>query len=92
MAIGMAACSGVHRGPVSSFTAALDGHQAGMAAVGAGADPAARLSEPTNRDAALEGRLPGGVRLAAANAVAAADVSTPSSPFNDDEVLAEYDP
>jgi phospholipid-binding lipoprotein MlaA len=45
-----------------------------------------------NPDAALEERLPGGVRLAAANAVAAADVPTLSSPLNDDEVLEEYDP
>jgi phospholipid-binding lipoprotein MlaA len=92
MATGMAACSGVRRGPAASFTAAFAGHHAGMAAVGAGGDPAAGPSEPMHPDAALEGRLPGGVRLATAHAVAAAAVLTPSSPVNDDEVLAEYDP
>jgi hypothetical protein len=74
LVVGMAACNGVRRGTAASFTAAIDGHQAGMAAVSEGHDPAARLSQPMTPDAALEERLPGGVRLAAANAVAATDV------------------
>jgi phospholipid-binding lipoprotein MlaA len=90
MAIGMAACSGVRRGPAASFTPAFDGHHAGMAACsGVRRDPAAGPSQPMHSDAALEGRLPGGVRLAAAHA--AGDVPTLIASLNDDEVLAEYD-
>jgi phospholipid-binding lipoprotein MlaA len=92
IAIGMTACGGVRRGPAASFTAARDGHHAGMAAVRAGGAPAARPSEPMHPDAALQGRLPGGVRLAAAHAVAAADVPTPISPLDDQEIFEEYDP
>jgi phospholipid-binding lipoprotein MlaA len=89
MAIGMAACSGVRRGTAALFTAAFEGHHAGMAAVREGRDPSARPSQPMRADAALEERLLGDVRLAAASAV---DVPTPIAPLNDDEVLAEYDP
>jgi phospholipid-binding lipoprotein MlaA len=68
MAVGMAACSGVRRGP------------------------AAGPSQRMHADAALEERLPGGVRLAAASAVATADAPTPIPPLDDEEVLEEYDP
>jgi phospholipid-binding lipoprotein MlaA len=91
MAVGMAACSGVRSGTAASFTAAIGGHQAGMAAVGEGHGPAAKPYQPLTPDAALEERLPEGVRLAAGNAVAA-DVLTPITPLTDDEVLEEYDP
>jgi phospholipid-binding lipoprotein MlaA len=92
IAVGMAACSGVRSGTASSFKASFDGHQSGMVAVRAGSDPAARPSQQMNADAALEGRLPGSVRLASANAVSAADAPTLISPLNDEEVLEEYDP
>jgi phospholipid-binding lipoprotein MlaA len=68
MAVGMAACSGVRRGP------------------------AAGPSQRMHADAALEERLPGGVRLAAASAVATTDAPTPIPPLDDEEVLEEYDP
>jgi phospholipid-binding lipoprotein MlaA len=92
MAVGMAACSGVPRGPASSFGAAFAGHHSGMEAVGEGGDAALRPLPRMNASEALEGRLPGGVRLASANAVAAADVPAPITPLNDDEVIEEYDP
>jgi hypothetical protein len=71
IAVGMAACSGVRSGTAASFTAAIGGHQAGMAAVGEGHGPAAKPYQPLTPDSALEERLPEGVRLAAGNAVAA---------------------
>ena len=92
MAVGMAACSGVPRGPASSFEAAFAGHHSGMEPVSAGSDAAVRPLPRMNASGALEERLPGGVRLASANTVAAADVPTPISPLNDDEVIEEYDP
>src|SRR5262245_26262565 len=73
MAMGMAACRGVRSGTAASFTAAFDGHHAGMAAVLEGREPAARPSQQMHADAALEERLPGDVRLVAASAVAAVD-------------------
>lgn len=88
MAIGMAACNGVRSGTAASFTAAFDGPQAGVAAVSEGRDPAARLSQPMNPDAALEEKLPASVGLAAANTVAA-NVPTPTSPRHNEEVLEE---
>lgn len=92
MAVGMAACSSVPRGPASSFEAAVAGHHSGMAAVSAGGDAAVRPLPRINAREALEERRPGGVRLASANAVAAADAPTAISSLNDDEVLEEYDP
>ena len=92
MAVGMAACSGVPRGPASSFEAAFAGHHSGLAAVSAGGDAAVRPLPRMNAREALEERLPGGVRLASANAVAAADVPMTIPPLEDDEVLGEYDP
>jgi phospholipid-binding lipoprotein MlaA len=68
MAVGMAACSGVRRGP------------------------AAGPSQRMHAAAALGGRPPGGVRLAAASAVATADAPSPIPPLDDEEVLEEYDP
>jgi phospholipid-binding lipoprotein MlaA len=40
----------------------------------------------------MEERLPGGVRLAAANAVSAPEEPAAISPLNTEEVLKEYDP
>ena len=92
MAVGMAACSGVPRGPASSFEAAFAGHHSGLAAVSEGGDAAVRPLPRMNAREALEERLPGGVRLASANAVAAADAPMTIPPLEDDEVLGEYDP
>jgi hypothetical protein len=47
MPVGMAACSGVPRGPASSFEAAVARHHSGPAAVSAGGDAAVRpLPQP----------------------------------------------
>ena len=92
MAVGMAACSGVPRGPASSFEAAFAGHHSGLAAVSEGGDAAVRPLPRMNAREALEERLPGGVRLASANTVAAADAPMTIPPLDDDEVLEEYDP
>jgi hypothetical protein len=54
--------------------------------------PSAGPSQRMHADAALEERLPGGVRLAAASGVATADAPTPILPLDDEEVLEEYDP
>ena len=87
MAVGMAACSGGPRGPASSFEAAFAGHYSGLAAVSAGGDAAVRPFSRMNAREALEERLPGGVRLASANAVAGADAPMPIPPLNDEEVI-----
>jgi hypothetical protein len=92
IAVSMAACSGVRRGTAPSFDASLEGHHSGMAAVSEGDDTAARRFQPANVDAAPQGRLPGVVRVAAANAVSTADTPTPFSPLSDDEAVEEYDP
>jgi phospholipid-binding lipoprotein MlaA len=92
MAVGMTACSGVPRGPVSSFEAPFAGHPSGMATVSEARDPAARPSQPMNANAAPEERPttavpPGGVQ-------AAPGIEEPPSisPLNDEEVIEEYDP
>jgi phospholipid-binding lipoprotein MlaA len=92
MAVGMAACSGGPRGPAASFEAAFAGHHSGLAAVSAGGAAAVRPLPRMNAREALEERLPGGVRLASANAVAGADAPMTIPPLEDDEVLGEYDP
>jgi phospholipid-binding lipoprotein MlaA len=92
IAVGMTACSGVPRGPVSSFEATVAGHPSGMATVHEGSDTAARPSQLMNPEARPEERLPRGVRLAAANAVSATEKPPSIAPLNDDEVIEEYDP
>jgi phospholipid-binding lipoprotein MlaA len=92
IAVGMAACSGVRSATMSSFETSSAGHQSGIAAVSEGSDTAARPSQDLNADAALAEKLPGGVRLAAANAVSAPDAPTPISPLDHEEVIEEYDP
>lgn len=86
IAAGMAACSGTSRVIAASFEASFDGHQSGVTAFNKGSDTAVRPSQHLDADAALEGRLPEVVRLAAA------DAPTAMSPVNDEEVIEEYDP
>ena len=90
--VGIAACSGVPRGPAASFDPAIFGHHTGMTAVRDGGDAAVRPLPRMNASEALEERAPGDMRLASANAVAATDVPTPIAPLNDEAVIEEYDP
>jgi hypothetical protein len=55
MAVGMTACSGVPRSPVSSFEAPFAGHPSGMATVGEGHDPSqpAPSGEPGGQAAGI---------------------------------------
>jgi phospholipid-binding lipoprotein MlaA len=92
MAVGMTACSGVPRGPASSFGAAVAGHPSGMATVNDGRDPAARLSQLMNADVASEERLPTAVLPANAEVVSGIEEPSSVAPLNDDEVIEEYDP
>jgi phospholipid-binding lipoprotein MlaA len=92
MGVGIAACSGVPRGPASSSDPAIFGHRAGMAAVREGDDAAVRPLPRMNASEVLEEGLPGGARLASANTVAAADAPLTIPPLEDDEAIEEYDP
>jgi phospholipid-binding lipoprotein MlaA len=98
IAVGMAACSGGPRVTASSFDASFDGHQSEMATVievvdpAAGRTSAARPSQGMNAGAAMKGRPPRVVRLAAAHAVSVAVEPASISPLNDGEVIEEYDP
>jgi phospholipid-binding lipoprotein MlaA len=98
MAVGMAACSGVPRGPASSFEAAFDGHHSRTATVIEMVDPAVgrpSAAGPSQRmitGAAMEGKPTRVVQLADAKAVSAADAPMLISPLNDEEVIEEYDP
>jgi phospholipid-binding lipoprotein MlaA len=92
MAVGMAACSSVPRGPASSVDPAIFGHRAGMAAVREGDDAAVRPLPRMNANESLEERLPVDARLASANTVAAADAPMTIPPLEDEEVIEEYDP
>jgi phospholipid-binding lipoprotein MlaA len=92
MAVGMTACSGVPRGPVSSFEATFASHPSGMATISEERDPAARPSQPMNADAAPEERPPTAVPPAGAHAVSGIEEPPSIAPLNDDEVIEEYDP
>jgi phospholipid-binding lipoprotein MlaA len=92
MGVGIAACTGVPRGPASSVDPAIFDHRAGMAAVHAGDDAAVGPLPRMHASEALEETLPGVVRLASANTVAAADAPMTIPTLEDDEVIEEYDP
>src|SRR5918996_6364903 len=57
--VGIAACSGVPRGPAASFDPAIFGHHAGMTAVRDGGDAAVRPLPRMNASEALGGDLQG---------------------------------
>jgi phospholipid-binding lipoprotein MlaA len=92
MAVGMTACSGVPRGPVSSFEATFAGHPSGMATVSEGRDPAARPSQPRHADAAPGERPSTAVPPAGAHGSSGIEEPPSIPPLNDDEVIEEYDP